>query len=184
MNSKEKKWNNIPRDLLEGERKMPFVGILSDKKNEKEFNKLLTERLQKEQIKTDIICINNNSIDNLKNVKFDTILIDKEDISKYEEKLKNILKDANYLIINSDLMKDVNILKDLNLSVITYGFNSKATITASSIEDGNNILCLQRNIKASSGEIIEQQEIMVDFISSNRYIDMGITSIILLYKSK
>lgn len=160
---------------------MPFIGILSDKKNEKEFKKILTKKTPNGQNKFDIININDKSIDNIKNIKFDTILIDKEDLSKYENKLGRILKGARYLIINSDLNINFDIIKDIETTVVTYGFNSKATITASSIEDDNNILCIQRNIKTANNSILEEQEIKLEDKGSSRYIDMGVTGVSLIY---
>ena len=160
---------------------MPFIGILSNKKSESEFKKILIQKTQNSNKKFDIININNKSIDNIRNIKFDTILIDNTDLSEYEIYLNKILKSAKYLVINSDINQNFNILKNLETRVITYGFNPKATITASSVEDENGLLCIQRNIETSNKNIVEQQEIMVDFSSTNRYIDMGITGISLIY---
>lgn len=163
---------------------MPLIGILSNKKSENEFKKILTQKTHREQKKFDIIIINDTSIENLKNIKFETIVIDREDIYQYKECLKTILKNVKYLIVNLDLVNDMSIIKDMELTVITYGFNSKSTITASSVEDENNMLCLQRNIKTIYNKIIEEQEISINFNSSNRYVDMGVVAIMLIYQLK
>ena len=49
-------------------------------------------------------------------------------------------------------------MDNLNLTVITFGFNNKATFTVSSIEENNIIICLQRIIYNKDEEKIEPQE--------------------------
>ena len=63
-----------------------------------------------------------------------------------------------YIILNSALELDTNILNDLNLVVITYGFHNKSTFTVSSIEENDIIICLQRIIFNKKGNEIEPQE--------------------------
>ena len=74
--------------------------------------------------------------------------------------MKEILSKARCLILNGDI--EIDILKNINLEkqlkVITYGFNSKSTITISSVSDEKIIVCLQRDIEKNNGEIIEYQE--------------------------
>lgn len=163
---------------------MPFIGILSDKKNENEFTRIFTNRTQNGKKRFDIIAINGRSIDNIKNIKFDTILIDTNHLPKNKEILIKILKGTKYLIINSDIFDSFELLNDIIGYVITYGFNSKATITTSSIEEGNNLLCVQRSIQAIDNNIVEQQEVMIDKVSSNKYIDMAVVGICLVYNLK
>ena len=83
-----------------------------------------------------------------------------------------------------DVNNNFDNIKDLNAIVITYGFNSKATITASSVEEDNTLLCIQRNIKTIRQKEIEQQEIAIKNSSSNKYVDMVIGTICLLYQLK
>ena len=68
---------------------------------------------------------------------------------------------ANYFVINSDIKENLSILENLNLMLITYGYNRKATITASSIEENNMMICLQRSIKNVYQEEVEPQEIEI-----------------------
>ena len=67
---------------------------------------------------------------------------------------------TKYLIINCDI--EIDMLKKIKLEnpikTITYGFNSKATITISSVKDEKILVCLQRDIQKVDGKIIEAQE--------------------------
>ena len=58
--------------------------------------------------------------------------------------------------VNIEIFHKIEIVKPIKL--ITFGFNSKATITISSIKEEKVIICLQRNIQKSDNEIIESQE--------------------------
>ena len=135
---------------------MPLIGIIAKKKDIQTIkNKLLIENYK-------IIEINEQSIGNLKNIKFDEIVFLK-DINLLEEEydfMKSIISKVQYLIINADI--DIEILNkieiDKPIKLITFGFNSKATITISSIKEEKVIICLQRDIQKNDNEIIESQE--------------------------
>ena len=105
---------------------MFFIGIISEEKNEKYIKEMLKHNINN----SNVIFINEKNIDNIKNVKFKIIVLNKELINK---NLESILLNAEYLILNSDI--NVKLVENLNLKVITYGFNSKATVTASSITE-------------------------------------------------
>lgn len=134
---------------------MPFIGIISDEKSEN----FICPKVQKELNLSDssVLYIKEKSIENIKNIKFETILLARE--FKKVDILKTMLKDTKYLIVNSDIESNLNILDNLELTVITYGFNSKATITASSVTDDEMLICVQRNIIDIKGKEIEPQEI-------------------------
>ena len=100
---------------------MFFIGIISEEKNEKYIKEMLKHNINN----SNVIFINEKNIDNIKNVKFKIIVLNKELINK---NLESILLNAEYLILNSDI--NVKLVENLNLKVITYGFNSKATVTA------------------------------------------------------
>ena len=85
--------------------------------------------------------------------------------------------------MNTDITDNLSFLNDLQVQLITYGFNSKATITASSIDDNKIIVCLQRAITNAHGKQIEPQEFEMDFSNEiSSYTAMEITSLLLLYK--
>ena len=106
---------------------------------------------------SNVIFINEKNIDNIKNVKFKIIVLNKELINK---NLEGILLNAEYLILNSDI--NVKLVENLNLKVITYGFNSKATVTASSITEEEMLVCIQRNIVDMYNNKFEPQEINIE----------------------
>lgn len=163
---------------------MAFIGIISDSKSEKTIKMILDERLDKSN---NIIVINSKSVENLKNIKFETVLIaDNNNIIKEnKETLNKIINNTKYLIINADIELELQFEEQVELNVITYGFNPKATITASSVED-DILLCIQRNIKDIEGKTIEQQEMKIRFFGENIGINtnnlMGISAIMLLYR--
>jgi len=69
---------------------------------------------------------------------------------------------TNILLLNSDepAIADVTERVKANL-VISYGFNSKASITASSIDRGSCCVCVQRGFRTITGEPQERQEFTV-----------------------
>ncbi len=136
---------------------MPFIGIISDEKNEN----FICQKIQHELNLSDssVLYIKEKSIENIRNIKFETILLARE--FEKVDILKTMLKDTKYLIVNSDIETNLNILDNLELTVITYGFNSKSTITASSVTDDDLLICIQRNLIDINGKEIEPQEINV-----------------------
>lgn len=155
---------------------MPFIGIISEENNENRIRRFLLEKLSWPE--SSILCIKEKSIENIKNIRFETILLAKQ--FKNVEALKNILKHTTYLVSNVDIEQNWEILKDLELTVITYGFNSKATITASSVEEDQVMVCLQRTMKTREGKEMEPQEIQMEKLESVND-TMGVTGILWLY---
>ncbi len=135
---------------------MPLIGIIAKKRDIQAIKK----ELQESNIK--VIEITKKAIENVKNVSFEEIII-LEDINlKLEEYkyMKEIITKSKYLILNGDVK--IKILDEIKvqkpIKVITFGFNSKATITISSIKEEKIIVCLQRDIEKVDGNIIETQE--------------------------
>ena len=131
---------------------MFFVGIITNQKNETYIKNELVRKMPLENI----IFINDKNISNVKNIKFETITVDAKIKNKFE--LRKILSNAKYIILNSDIELDINILNDLNLVVITYGFNNKSTFSVSSITENSMIICLQRIIFGKNEKKYEPQE--------------------------
>ena len=77
------------------------------------------------------------------------------------EMLKKMLLNTNYLVINTDRIKSIEMFKEYNLKIFTFGFNSKALITASSVTEDGVLICVGKEIESISGNIIEPQEIKV-----------------------
>lgn len=135
---------------------MFFIGIITNQKNEIYIKNKLCSILSE----ANIIFITENNISNIKNIQFETIIIDDNIKNKIE--LRKIISNAKYVILNTDINMNMNIINNLNLTIITYGFNNKATFTVSSMEETNIIICLQRIIINKKGIKIEPQEYKIE----------------------
>lgn len=133
---------------------MPLIGIIANKKD----IKAIKNSIQKNNIK--IIEITKESIENIKNIKFDEIIVMKRIHLTHEQsiKLNEIISKVEYLIINSDINIEPKEPVKSPIKVITFGFNSKATITISSIKENKIIIYIQRKIEKINKEIIEEEE--------------------------
>ena len=135
---------------------MPLIGIIGKRKDVQ----VIKRDFQETNI--EIIQITRDSISNIKNIRFEQIVF-LEDLKITEELykyMKEIISSAKYVVLNGDI--EINILKQIKMDkpvkVITFGFNSKSTITISSVKDDKIIVCIQREIEKLNGEIIEMQE--------------------------
>ena len=135
---------------------MPLIGIIAKKRDVQVIKKELKESDNK------IIEITKESIKNIKNVVFEEIIV-LEDIKLESEEYKymnEIISKTKYLILNGDIkicfLNEMNMEKPMK--VITFGFNTKATISISSVKEEKIIVCLQRDIESFNGKIIESQE--------------------------
>lgn len=136
---------------------MTFIGIITDQKSENDINKLLDNNNFFTQ--NNVIFIKEKNIDNIKNVHFDTVVINRR-FEKSDE-LNKLLENTKNVIINMDTNIDNKELNIVNSNLITYGFNSKSSITISSVTDDDVLIYLQRNIYNNYGEI-EVQEIKIE----------------------
>ena len=135
---------------------MPLIGIIAKKKD----IQAIKSEINNSNI--EIIEITGDSIENIKNIRFDEIIF-MHDIKLKEATYKymsEIISKVKYLIVNGDLeteiLQEIEIKKPIKL--ITFGFNQKATITISSVKEDKIIVYLQRNIEKSTKEIVEPQE--------------------------
>lgn len=166
---------------------MSFIGIICDTKNENYIKQTLIQNLKNKTV----IILKEDNVENFKNIKFETIVImsnEKTTIlneSKLNEKnvIKRIIDSAKYLVVNADEEINLNLLQETNGKVITYGFNSKSTITASSVKEDGVLLCVQRNIENLEGKNIELQEFNINKTISKipTNIVMGLATVLLLY---
>lgn len=164
---------------------MAFIGIISDSQSEKQLKRILDARLNNISKEHTIIVINDKSIENIKNIKFETILVmDLKRVKTRENILNELFKNLKYLVINADMEDSLDVVNNMKLNIITFGFNSKSTITASSVEE-EFLICLQRRIIDINGKILEPQEIEVKILnkklSNNSHNLMGISSMLLIY---
>lgn len=146
---------------------MPFVGIIS-KENDSNFIKNTINKQNKTN-KFEIVNINTQSIGNIKNIKFDILVINEniENILNNSNYLETLINKACYIIINSDIKNNLKALKNIKTNIITYGFNAKATITISSVRDENMLICIQRGIKDIENNKIDEQEFNIGIEKNN-----------------
>ncbi len=143
---------------------MTFVGIISDNKS----FQVLKENIDTQDY--NLIQINNKSIDNIKNIKFEIIIINKE-LKSFEEKrliIDTLCDNSKYIVINTDLNKEFNFGQKCKEKIITFGLNHKATVTISSITESSILVYLQRNIKDRNNKLIEVGENQVKINKENK----------------
>lgn len=132
---------------------LPFVGIIAENKD----YEIIEKSIREDVLKIKLMQLKEDYIENIKNVKFDTIVVNKEVLNN-KQYLKQILENSNYLVINSDINLNLKDYSNIKSRIITYGFNNKATVTASSVTENNIVICTQRNIEGINKKQIEQQE--------------------------
>ena len=151
---------------------MPFIEIITDTKSQMQLNK----SIKKEQVNNcEILYIKEKNIDNIKNIKLETLVINKkiEDM----EKISKIIENTKNVIINLDF----NIIEKQN-KFISYGYNSKSDITISSIDEDEALIYIQKEITSIFGRKIEPQEVKVKLKSDiNIYNIMIIIALNVLY---
>lgn len=137
---------------------MAVIGIITKSNNIIEIEKTLEKYGIHEK---NIVIISKHTIENIKNVKFDIIII--FDQIEDDDILKKVLDSSKYLIINTDFIENMKLLDMAeDQYVITFGFNSRATITIISNENDEIILDLQREIENLEKKKIESQEIKLE----------------------
>lgn len=155
---------------------MPFIGIVGEENTENCIRREILESLKLRD--SSVLFIKEKSIENIKNIKFETVILARQ--FKNIEMLKKILQNVTYLVINSDIEANLKLIKNMKATVVTYGFNTKATVTASSVKEEDMMICIQRNFENKEKTLIEPQEIKMP-IYENANCTMAIASILLLY---
>ncbi|WP_058485800.1 Mur ligase family protein [Defluviitalea phaphyphila] len=140
----------------------------------KNFFSNYIEELNKNSVDMVIIKLTEEGLkrDWFSSINFDVIIYT---VTRNEKKYKlfypierkifyNVSKNG-VIIINSDDRKIFKLLKGNKTRLITYGFNSKASVTASSIQqeekDRRIQCCVQRTIITFSGKKLEPQEFSI-----------------------
>ena len=159
---------------------MHFIGIISEEKEYKNIKNELKESITSQKL--NIINLNEQTIKNYSNIKFSSIIICKEikNQEAYLENLNKILKNAKYLIINSDIKIENLKFENILLKIITYGFNQKATLTITSVKEEEILIDLQREIISITGKKIETGETKIQIEKQAKIYD---TLIIFLIKT-
>lgn len=156
---------------------MPFIEIITDSKSQAQLNKVITKRMVNN---CDILYIKDKNIENTKNIKLETLILNRS-IENVDIR-KKILENSKNIILNLDL--NTGIEQNLKTNIISYGYNSKSDITVSSVEDDQILICIQHTITSIYNRKIEPQEIKVNVKSDiNVYNIMIIIALTSLYAS-
>ncbi len=156
---------------------MFFIGIITDKNSENNIKNIMKDKLDKREI----IFLNNSNIENFRNVKFDSIVINNKIEDKYV--LEKILEKSKYVLYNSDI-KYNSIFSNKYSKLISYGYNSEATVTVSSVTEDNYLLYVQNCIEGYNNSI-GMQEIRFEKNKKNInvYDGMIVTIIDIIYNN-
>lgn len=157
---------------------MTFIGMISEHKSFENIKEILKKNARND---INIINVNKKNISNMKNIRFEIIIVDSS-LNEFEEEsiiIEKLCMNARYIVINTDINKKFpDIIKQSKAHVITYGLNQKATVTISSITENNVLIYLQRNLKDEKGDIIEIGEKMV---AINEQDKLKIYEILIIY---
>ena len=157
---------------------MPFIEIITDSKSQAQLNKVITKSMVNN---CDILYIKDKNIENTKNIKLETLILNRS-IENVDIR-KKILENSKNIILNLDL--NTGIEQNLKTNIISYGYNSKSDITVSSVEDDQILICIQHTITSIYNRKIEPQEIKVNIKSDiNVYNIMIIIALTSLYASE
>ena len=163
---------------------MPFIGIIS-KESDSNFIKNGVLK-NSEHTKFVFLNINISNIENIRNIRFETIIINDDyiDFLKKSKYLEEIIDKAKYYIINSDIVNNI----DFNgKKIIKYGLKHDSDITISSINNENILMCVQKSFTTINETIIEEQEKCIQMAKINRKKicnSMAIFAILTIYGEK
>ena len=132
---------------------MYLVGVISE-------NKEIINFLQNKEFeqKIDFIDLDTKTIENFKNIKFEILLISNLEKYKKTNNFEKVISNSSISLINADIKDNLKVLDNIKGRVITYGFNPKSTITASSVNEGYISIYIQRIIEDVNNKIIEPIE--------------------------
>lgn len=156
---------------------MFFIGIITDKNSENNIKNIMKDKFSDNQI----IFLNRANLNNFRNVKFDSVVINNkvEDIYVLDE----IIDKSKFILYNSDITNCDSFSKKCN-NQISYGYNSRANVTVSSVTDDNYLLFVQSDINGYK-KTTSMQEIRFEKEKSNVNVYDGmITTIIDLIYNK
>lgn len=148
--------------------KMTFIGMISDYKSFENIKEILKKNLIKN---INLIHISKRNINNMKNIRFETIIVDSflNDFKEETLLIKNLCSHARYIAINTDINLEIpECIKELRAYIITYGLNQKATVTISSITESSILIYLQKSLKNIKGKTIEIGEKRVKIKEENK----------------
>lgn len=161
---------------------MVFIGLIGGKTEYSYIESNFLNDYNNKKFK--IFHITKQNIKNFLNIKFDTIIITNklDKLNNEINALTKIFKQTNYLIFNTDIPNEVELEDKLHTKIITYGFNSKATIVISSVGEENLLVDIQRDLVLNDGKILESGEHLLKYNKPhNPYENLVIFIMNLLY---
>ena len=152
---------------------MSVVGIITNQNNIIEIEEKIQSYKINEKNRSNggLLCfiITKENVSNIKNVKFDMIII--FDQIEEDEEIKKVVRESKYVLLNSDYKENLKLIDEhTNSYVITFGYNSRASITIISNENDEIILEIQREIDLAKNKKIECQEIKMNNNFAKKYI--------------
>ena len=162
---------------------MIFIGIIAETSEYENVRKNIIK--ESSNLHIQFFHITQKNIENFQNIKFDAMVIMKELKSFIDEIdiLVKMIKQVRYLICDSDISFDLNIDKNMQITVITYGFNHKATVVVTSVTDEKLLIDVQREIVLNNKKILESGEHVVEhnmLLKTNENLVIFIISLIFL----
>lgn len=155
---------------------MPLIEIITDLKSEEELKKVIDKKIVNNG---EVMYIKEKNIDNIKNIKLETVVLNSEVTNN--EQMKKIVDNSKYLILNADYNSPER-FKINRENIITYGYKADSDITISSVKENESFLSLQRTITSIYNKKIEMQEIKADIsYEINVYNIMIIVALTMLY---
>lgn len=154
------------------EMNMAFVGIITSPQKESVTEKQLQALWRELGIeKNQVLLIHKHNISSMQHIHFQIVMIQQDNPVLHEsmDALKVLLEHCEYVILNTDIAMQLEKLGHLKLQIITYGFHLKSTITASSLEQDQVQLCLQRSIQNFHHQLIEPGEVSVSLQKKDVY---------------
>ena len=134
---------------------MSFIGIIANKHDSINNKKFFSKKIDKQFIK-----IEEDNIENFKNILFETIVILNKISQSKQKYLESICRNARYLVINTDI--DLKLENQNENNIITFGINQLSTVTISSVTEDRVLISQQRNIVNVKKQIVEAGEKVVN----------------------
>lgn len=137
---------------------MVFIGLIADKSEYSYIESIFFNEHNNKKFK--FFHITEQNIENFQNIKFDTVIIMKklDKLSNEITALTKVFKQINYLLCNTDIPNEIEIEDKIHTKIITYGFNSKATIVISSVGEEKLLVDVQRDLVLNDGKTLESGE--------------------------
>ena len=121
---------------------MFIIGIVANALHAKKIKKEIEEIL-----KSEVVVITDKSIENIRNIKFEVIIMHNfpESLKGNISQLKTTIQKAKYLLLNADIDFKGELFEKSNTKILTYGLKQKSTLTVSGIDEKSAVVSIQRN---------------------------------------